>query len=278
MSISTGDETVPDVVREAVANPLAMGAAAANVIMQLSLLPVGHGVAKSTVDTGRADQHPIKRLRTTVGFLVVAMLGTTAERLHARQEINRSHGPVHSSPEDPVPYNAFDPELQLWVAACLYRGFEMAYTMMHPRPAQDDMDILYRHCGRLATTLQVGPDRWPADRSAYEEYWASMLPLMSMDDLTRGYLLELANLGALPAPVRQLLGPLHRWVTAGFLPAEFRHELGLPWSATSQRAFDALFHLQGLAMRATPRPVRLLPWNLYLWDFRRRMRTGRPFV
>ena len=52
----------------------------ANVIMQLALLPVGRGVAESTVDSGRVDKHPFKRQRTTGQYLVVAMLGSDAER------------------------------------------------------------------------------------------------------------------------------------------------------------------------------------------------------
>lgn len=282
MVVPTGpplaDETIPDVVWEAIANPMAMGAAAANVIMQLALLPVGHGVAKSPVESGRVDKHPWKRGRTTISYLVVAMLGSQAERLYLRREINRSHGPVHSGPDDPVGYNAFDRDLQLWVAACLYRGFEIAYAMLAPDAGEDAWDALYAHCARLATTLQVPPEAWPADRLAFEAYWAEMLPRIEMDDLTRRYLQGIATLRFLPAPIPKLLGPLHRWVTVGYLPVEFRDELGLPWGDRSQRAFDALYRLNGLAMRHTPRPLRLLPWQLYLWDVRRRLKTGRPFV
>ena len=58
--------------------PLALGNA--NVIMQLALLPVGRGVAESPVESGRVDKHPIKRLRTTMSFLAIAILGTEDER------------------------------------------------------------------------------------------------------------------------------------------------------------------------------------------------------
>ena len=99
-----------------------LAAGNANVIMQLARLPVGHGVARSTVDSGRVDKHPIKRLRTTASYLAVSMLGTEDERRAMRHEVNRAHTSVHSEPSDPVPYNAFDQDLQLWVAACLYWG------------------------------------------------------------------------------------------------------------------------------------------------------------
>jgi uncharacterized protein (DUF2236 family) len=59
---------------------IGLAAAGANVIMQVSMLPVGHGVASSRVDSGRVDEHPIKRARTTLAYLAVALLGTEDER------------------------------------------------------------------------------------------------------------------------------------------------------------------------------------------------------
>src|SRR5881227_1423983 len=87
---------------------------AANVVMQLALLPVGRGVAESTVDSGRVDKHPYKRQRTTGSYLIVAMLGSEAERRAMRSEVNRQHSAVvRSADEADVAYSAFDPKLQL---------------------------------------------------------------------------------------------------------------------------------------------------------------------
>src|SRR3954451_9537816 len=84
--------------------------AAANVVMQLAVLPVGRGVAESTVDSGRVDRHPFKRQRTTGSYLIVAMLGSKAEREAMQDEVNRQHSGVVRKPgEADVAYNAFDP-------------------------------------------------------------------------------------------------------------------------------------------------------------------------
>jgi uncharacterized protein (DUF2236 family) len=85
---------------------IGLAAAGANVIMQLSQLPVGHGVARSRVASGRIHDRPIKRTRTTIAYLAVALLGTDEEREAMRREIDRQHRQVHSLPGDPVPYNA----------------------------------------------------------------------------------------------------------------------------------------------------------------------------
>ncbi|HLS00248.1 MAG TPA: oxygenase MpaB family protein, partial [Mycolicibacillus parakoreensis] len=59
---------------------LSLMAGSANVIMQLARPGVGYGVVESTVEGGRADLHPIKRARTTIGYLAVIALGTEAEK------------------------------------------------------------------------------------------------------------------------------------------------------------------------------------------------------
>ena len=68
----------------------------ANVILQLSHAPVGYGVLESTVDSGKVTLHPIERLRTTLTFLAVAMLGTGAERAKYRQAVNGAHRQVRA--------------------------------------------------------------------------------------------------------------------------------------------------------------------------------------
>src|SRR3954468_6067584 len=94
------DADAPEIerlARDAIAASALYGAA--NVVMQLALLPVGRGVAESTVDSGRVDKHPYKRQRTTGSYLIVAMLGSETERAAMRREVNRQHGPVVRSEE-----------------------------------------------------------------------------------------------------------------------------------------------------------------------------------
>ena len=144
--------------------PLALGNA--NVIMQLAWLPIGRGVAESPVESGRVDRHPIKRLRTTMSFLVIASLGTEEERRKLRSEINRQHRQVRSPEGHDVAYNAFDPDLQLWVAACLWKGTEDALRWLHPELPESEYDACYAWAERFGTTLQVRSGMWPADRAA----------------------------------------------------------------------------------------------------------------
>lgn len=264
---------------------LGLAAGGANVIMQLSRLPVGHGVALSKVDSGRVDKHPIKRLRTTSAFLVIALLGTESERLAMRAEINRAHTGVRSGPTDAVQYNAFDPELQLWVAACLYKGIEDLYELFFGVDTGTLDNVVYPYCKRLGTTLQVAEEMWPPDRAAFEQYWQEGMATIEMDELTRGYLQGIASLSFLAAPLgpigrplARLLRPGGRLITLGFLPEQFRELLELPWDDRHQRRFDALLRAAIAINRRLPRPLREFPMNVYLWDTRRRIRAGRSIV
>lgn len=258
---------------------LGMIGGGANVIMQLSWPGVGYGVYESKVESGILFRHPVKRTRTTLSYLAVAMLGTPAERKAYRLAVNKSHAQVRSTASSPVKYNAFDPELQLWVAACLWKGFEDAYRFFGSRPLSDaEWDQLYRAAAVLGTTLQVPANRWPADRAAFAAYWEAGVARISIDDTVRGYLHDLASLRFLPWIFGAPFAPMNRFFTTGFLPPEFREQMRLPWSSRDQRRFDRVVAGLAGAARFMPRPVRIFPMNAYMWDVRRRIKAGKPLV
>jgi uncharacterized protein (DUF2236 family) len=257
---------------------LGLAPAGANVVMQLSRLPVGHGVAKSRVESGALTRHPLKRTRTTLGYIAASLLGDDEMREYVRREVNRQHRDVHSLEGDPVTYSAFDPELQLWVAACMYQGALDATTMMAGVPSQERVAEIYRHCSRFATTLQVAPDMWPGSPAEFEKYWKNALDHVAMDDTTRAYLRGFVRLSFLPKVWNLWLGPFHEFLTAGFLPETFRGELGLAWDEKRQRRFESLCRAAVATHRVLPRAAREFPFNLVWWDTQRRYRRGRSFV
>ncbi|TVT22627.1 DUF2236 domain-containing protein [Amycolatopsis rhizosphaerae] len=253
-------------------------AGAANVIMQLAHPGVGYGVVESRVESGRLFGHPVKRTRTTLTYLAVAVLGTDEERKAYRKAVNRQHAQVRSTASSPVRYNAFDPELQLWVAACLYRGFEDTCTAFLGPFDEQTLEEVYRASATLGATLQVREEMWPGDRAAFEEYWNAALEKVSIDDTVREHLYDIATLKFLPAPVRAPFARFNLFVTTGFLPPRFREEMRLSWSPRQQEGFDRLMRLIGTAARHSPRAMREFPYNFCLWDLRRRLAAGRALV
>jgi uncharacterized protein (DUF2236 family) len=258
-------------------------AGSANVIMQLARPGVGYGVVESKVDSGRADLHPIKRARTTIGYLAVVALGTEAERQAFKKAVDSAHRQVRSTKGSPVKYNAFDPELQLWVAACLYKGSVDLYRMFYGEIDEEEADQQYQEAKIFGTALQMNEEMWPADRAAFDKYWEDQLDSnIHIDGRVRDYLYRIAAARmrglTLPGPLHKLVeGPM-LFITTGFLPQRFRDEMRLPWDANKQRQFDALIALLRIVNNATPGPVRRFPFNALMTDMRWRMRTGRPLV
>jgi uncharacterized protein (DUF2236 family) len=262
-------------VRRLLISGVALAPAGANVIMQLSRLPVGHAIVESKVDSGSLHKHPLKRTRTTLAYIMIALLGSEDERAAMRREVNAQHRLVHSGPDDAVTYDALDPELQLWVAACMFRGVIDAVTFL-VGPVDDQRFVaLLGHCAPFATTLQVHESRWPRDRASFESYWADSIRDIEMDDVTRTYLRGLASLEFLPFPIARTLGPSHRFITLGFLPPPFREQLGLAWTPRDQKRFERVISATATINRHLPRVLREFPWNLVERDTRRRIARGR---
>lgn len=259
-------------------NPAAALLPAANVIMQLSLPGVGYGVLESPVDSGNVYKRPFKRARTTGTYLAVATMGTRADRELIRREVDRVHAMVRSTDSSPVSHKAFDPRLQLWVAACLYRYYVDQHEFLYGPLDDEAADAVYRDARRLGTTLQVRAEMWPPDRAAFDEYWKRSLDELRIDEPVREHLHGVAAMAMLPAPLRLLAGRFNLFATTGFLPVEFREHMQLRWTAGQQRRFEQLLTLLRIADRMVPRDVWLLGYQLYLWDMRMRARRGRRVV
>jgi uncharacterized protein (DUF2236 family) len=212
----------------------------------------------------------------------VAVAGTDTQKEAFRQAVNRAHAGVYSTPDSPVEYNAFDPDLQLWVAACIYKGTVDVHRIFVGEMDDADADQHYRDGMTLGTTLQVPPEMWPADRAAFDKYWQESLDKVHIDDAVRAYLYPIAVARmrgmTLPRVLRQLPESVALLITTGFLPQRFRDEMRLPWDAARQRRFDQLMGALRLANNLMPRFVRQFPFNVLLWDLDRRIKTGRPLV
>jgi uncharacterized protein (DUF2236 family) len=259
----------------------ALLAGPANVIMQLSRPAVGYGVFESRVESGRVDLHPIKRARTTFTYLAVATQGTDAQKAAFRRAVNRAHAQVYSTDDSPVSYRAFDPELQMWVAACLYKGAVDVYRLFVGEMDDDTADEHYREGMVLGTTLQVPPEMWPADRAAFDDYWRRSLDEVHIDRTIRDYLYPIAaaRVGLpLPRALRRPGEKLALLITTGFLPQRFRDEMRLPWDARRQRWFDRLMATVRAVNKVMPGVVRRFPFNLLLVDLDWRIRSGRTLV
>lgn len=214
----------------------------ANIIMQLSLPPVGHGVSESRVVSGSPRRYPLKRARTTGQYLALAVLGSEQDRAVMRREIAEVHTHVHSTAESPVRYSGNSRELQLWVAMCLFRFFLDQYTFMHGELDETTLDHLTRAAEPLATGVNVRSSEWPQTWAEYTRRWEQTLPSLSIDPVVRREFLSLSDLsfvGEAWGPVGYLLARIgsrpYRFMTRATLPPEFRDMMGWDWTPADQR-------------------------------------------
>ncbi|MCV7217621.1 DUF2236 domain-containing protein [Mycobacterium crocinum] len=253
-------------------------AGAANVVMQLSLPGVGYGVVESKVDSGNLLIHPWKRARTTFTYIAVAVIGTDEDKLLYREAVNTAHRHVKSAGDSPVRYNAFDRDLQMWVAACLFVGLEDTYQLLRGEMTPDQAEGFYRSAWPLGTTLQVSEDQWPPTRADFDDYWNAACQRVHIDDTVRAYLLDLIDLKMINPLLRLPFRGLLKFLTAGFLAPVFRAELGLTWSRGKQRRFELLFRFVALVNRFLPSFIRQPGPHALLADLRWRARHGKRLV
>ncbi|QNG19641.1 DUF2236 domain-containing protein [Rhodococcus triatomae] len=252
----------------------AFAGAAANVAMQIGWPEVAYGVMESKVESGALMHHPWKRARTTTQYLAVAILGTDEERRAYREAVNGAHRHVRSDENSPVRYNAFNRDLQMWVAACLYLGFEDTFQLLHGRMSDEDLEHFYRNASTLGTTLQVTEDMWPATRADFDRYWNSACERVTYDEKTKQFVEDLIGLEMIARPIRAPFRNLLRFLTIGTLAPYFREQLGFEWTEDDRRRFEHLFIFVSFVNRFLPKFIRHGGSFMLMRDLRRRIRKG----
>ncbi|SEN64795.1 MULTISPECIES: oxygenase MpaB family protein [Cryobacterium] len=228
------------------------------ILLQLANPAIGHGVA----DHSHFAARPLDRLNGTLSYVYATVFGDADLAAAMAARVNHAHVPVHSDGTAPR-YNAFTPELQLWVAATLYESATDLHGRLYGPLDEETADAVYREYSRLGTSLQVPAQLWPADRTAFRRYWNDQLALLTTDARTRAVAHDLLHSRTAPLWYRAAL-PLARLMTAGLLPSHVRVLFDLPWSARHQRRFNRVLAGIRLIYPRLPRRVRHWPKNHYL--------------
>lgn len=256
--------TLPDLLGEF---GLMLGSGSA-VMYQLAVWGVGKGVAEHSTTM----QRPVDRLRTTLTYVYVMGLGTDEERDKVARMVNRAHVPVRGEG-----YSAFDPELQLWVAATLAEVAREMYERIFGPLDPATLEHLYREGWVYGTALQVKPEMWPPTRAEFDAYWERMQGEFRSDPQIQRYARALLSTKDATWFVKPLT-PLISLVTRGNLSPAAREVLALPWSAKEQRRYDLFWRVVRVVYPRVPRWLRALPARVAMVEARWRMRTGRRVI
>ena len=230
------------------------------ILLQLANPAVGHGVARHSDFAAR----PLDRLNGTLAYVYAVTCGTIDDRAAAVRRVAAAHRPVHGPAGSSSPaYNAFDPQLQLWVAATLYESATRMHDLVFGPLADDDAEAVYRDYGVLGTALQVPPELWPADREAFDAYWRREVAALSTDATTRAVADQLLHPRSGPFWLRPAM-PLARLLTTGLLEPGERALFELPFPRGRQRRFERVVCLIRLIYPRLPRRLRHAPMRHYL--------------
>ncbi|HEY5221861.1 MAG TPA: oxygenase MpaB family protein [Microbacteriaceae bacterium] len=237
------------------------------ILLQIAYPGVGRGVAEHSDFASR----PLERLHATLTYAYAVVYGTDAEIAAVRRRVNRAHASVNGTADAAGPaYDAYDPDLQLWVAATLYDSAISLYERVFGALDDETAERVYREYGALGTVLQVPNDAWPTDRAAFRAYWDAMLPKLHATDATRRVARDLLHPRAGPLWLRAVM-PLARLMTVGLLPPELREEFRLGWEPHHERRFQRWLRVTAVVFPRLPARLRHAPRRRYLAALRREL-------
>ncbi|WP_166984082.1 oxygenase MpaB family protein [Paramicrobacterium fandaimingii] len=252
-----------DVAAEAV---LIVGGGSA-ILLQIADERVGLGVAHHSDFASR----PLDRLHATLTYVYVQAYGTAAERRYVARKVGVAHQPVRSDAAGQRPaYSASDPDLQLWVAATLYRTAIGLHERVYGPLPDKTTEHIYREYAVLGAALGMPKSLWPTDRAAFDDYWSRALSALRVTPEARRVARDLLHPRIAPLWLKAAM-PLARLVTAGLLDDTLRDAYGLPWSSSRQRRFTAFMTITRMLWPRLPRGIRHRPAIRYLRRVRAEM-------
>ncbi len=253
----------PVTARDIASEALTLAGGGRALLLQIAHPSVGRGVVEHSDFATRL----MDRFDGTMLYLTASMFGTPEELRAIRRIVNRAHAPVRGGSEQAA-YNAYDPELQLWVAATLYQTMMELHRQVFGPLTEAQADAVYREMVAALSNLQLSPGQWPATRASFDGYWKELTGTLSVDADVLVVSRQILYPTAVPCWFRPS-APLLRLVTAGLLPEIVRTQFRLPWSERRRRRFDRLFRLTRIVYPRLPLRLRHLPRDRYLAMLRR---------
>jgi uncharacterized protein (DUF2236 family) len=215
-------------------------------------------------ETGFYERNPWKRLERTLALTYGLTFGTREEALRAADRINRVHRAVKGIDEvTGRPYDAMDPDLLLWVHACLVDSALLFERLTVGRLTEDERERFHREQMVAAELLSLSRARIPRSTGELRRYIVNVVSgdtLMVTDAARR--VAELFRAPPRDATWRPVLRAVSWWAF-GSLPSKLRDLYGVRWGLPQQAAMRATLAGLRLGRPAIPRRFRwILPAQL----------------
>jgi uncharacterized protein (DUF2236 family) len=216
-------------------------------------------VAAGARQTATYRRDPWARLLRTLSLQLVVPFGTLEEARDAADRINRLHRVINGT--DPVTgehYDALDPDLLLWVHACLEQSSVLFYEETVGPLTLAEKDRFHEENLLAAELVLLPRDRVPATFDATERYIDEIVASdrLVVTDVAR----EVADL-IRGGPVPFHLKPVWRFIAfaaVGTLPPPVRELYGFRWGPIRHRVLGSTFRLLRLVRPMLPARIRLI--------------------
>jgi uncharacterized protein (DUF2236 family) len=212
-------------------------------------------------ESGFYERNPWKRLERTLLLTYSLTFGTIAEAHAAAERINDVHRRVHGiDPVTGLRYDALDPDLLLWVHACLVDSALLFEQRTVGRLTDAERQRFHEEQMAAAELLLLPPERIPPTVESLRGYIEEVVSsdMLSVTDAS----LRVAELFRRP-PAEADWRPVLRavaWWSFGTLPRRIRDEYGIRWGPLLEARLRASLAALRLARPVIPRRFRwILP-------------------
>jgi uncharacterized protein (DUF2236 family) len=216
-------------------------------------------VAAGARQTATYRRDPWARLLRTLSLQLLLPFGTRAEASEAAGRINRLHKVINGTDEvTGEHYDALDPDLLLWVHACLEQSSVLLYELTVGPLTDAEKERFHQENMRAAKLVLLDHEQVPATYADLEAYINGVVAsdrLLITDVAT-----ELADL-VRGGPVPLHLKPIWRFIAfaaVGMLPPRLRALYGYRWGRVRSTLLGASLRFLKLVRQILPARIRLV--------------------
>jgi uncharacterized protein (DUF2236 family) len=200
----------------------------------------------AAVDETKAIRYrPRTRYDRTLRYFAMVAFGDTRSTAKAADVLVKIHSKaVGIEPLSGQPYDANDPQSQLWIHLTAWHSILYAYERYGPgRLRPEEEERYWQECAIAAELQTCDPADVPRTREGVREYFERMRPTLAGSEAARSTMDHLLHAEIMLAPVPRMLRPMTkimaqflRVATIATMPAWMREMSGL----TQPRLLDIL--------------------------------------
>lgn len=211
---------------------------------------------------------PYARLQRTAVVMDTIAWGDRAKADRMTAGVRKMHARArgvlpHEAGRFPAgtPWAADDPELLLWIVACLADSATLVYDRYVQGLSAADRDAYWEDYKVIARLFGLREEDLPGDWAAFRDYMDGMLASgdLLVTDTAREVGIDIVMRPPLPLKARPIL-ELVNFITVGLLPGDIRKQYGFSWDPARALAVrGGAEYVKRVLVPLLPESLRYLP-------------------